>query len=378
MRWLVLFAAIRLLAQDEEDLVARHAMSAAKAMEAGDYAAAEKHDRAMLRLQPNLAEAEVNLGLSLFLQKKYEEAIRAFEDGLKIKPELANAWLFVGICRFNVNRPREAIPALQKFTAKYPSDFQGQYFLGLAQLALEHYPEAANALRAARAIDPCNIDVLYHLGQSYLGQARHEPAKLESLSRSYEDAVKEITAIDPQSFRIAQLRAGYLEAAGKTPEAIRELETLLAQDPKVRGLHYTLACLYIERRQYDKALEQLDAEMSLDAPYPRTYFQLGHIYVALERPAEALPLLQKAIKVEPGNASLVWVDIGRAYRALNQADKAAISFEKAIALGQRNASVYYQLAMAAKSAGDSRRSREALQISQRLRNEETPKNAGMR
>jgi tetratricopeptide (TPR) repeat protein len=372
MRWLVLFAAIRLLAQDEEDLVSRHAASAGEAMRAGDYPSAEKHNRALLRLRPKLAEAEVNLGLSLFLQKKYEEAVGAFEHGLKIKPEMANAWLFLGICRFNMNRPREAIPALRKFTAYRPEDIQGQYFLGLAHLTLEQYQESASALLAARAIDSRNVDVLYHLAQSYLGEARREPAKLKSLSQLYEDAVKEIAGIDPQSFRIAQLRAGYYEAAGKKQEAIRELETLLEHDPKARGLHYTLGCLYIEGRQYDKALEQLNAEMSLDAPYPRTYFQLGHVYVALEKPAQALPLFRKAIQVEPESASLVWVDIGRAYRALNQADKAASSFEKAIELGERNASVYYQLAMAAKSAGDSKRSREALEISQRLRSEEKP------
>ena len=377
MRWLVLFAAIRLLAQDEEDLVARHATSADEAMRAGDYASAEKHNRAIVRLRPALAEAEVNLGLSLFLQKKYEEAIRAFENGLKIKPEMANAWLFLGICQFNVNRPREAIPVLRKFTAHHPEDIQGQYFLGLAHLALEQYQEAANALLAARAIEPRNVDVLYHLAQSYLGQARSEPARLEPLSRLYEDAVKEIAGIDPQSFRIAQLRAGYYEAAGKKAEAIRELEKLLEHDPKIRGLHYTLGCLYIEGRQYDKALKQLDAEMSLDAPYPRTYFQLGHVYVALEKPAQAIPLLRKAIQVEPESASLVWVDIGRAHRALNQADQAVSSFEKAIELGERNASVYYQLAMAAKSAGDSKRSREALEISQRLRSEEKPKNLAL-
>jgi hypothetical protein len=50
------------------------------------------------------------------------------------------------------------------------------------------------------------------------------------------------------------------------------------------------------------------------------------------------------------------------------------SFEEAIKLGERNASVYYQLAMAARSAGDSKRSHEALEMSQRLRREEKSKN----
>lgn len=374
MRLLVFFAAIVLLAQDTEERVARLAASASEAMQAGDYALAEKHNREIMHWRPRLAEAKVNLGLSLFLQKKYEEAIQAFAEGLRLKPDMANAWLFTGICQFNLNRPREALTALAKFTDKSPHDLQGQYFTGLARLSLGQYPPAAEALLAARAIDPRNIDVLYHLAQCYLGQARQNPSEINSLSRLYEDVVKDMVALDPQSFRIAQLRAGYFEATGKPAEAIEALETLLRHDPKARGLHYTLGCLYTESRRYDKALEQFDQEMHLDAPYPRTYFQLGHVYVALEKPAQALPLLQKAIRVEPESAGLVWVDIGRAYRSMHDARNASVSFEKAIELGERNASVYYQLSMAARSAGNLQRSREALYISQRLRGDDKPKN----
>ncbi len=378
MRLLVFLASISLLAQDTDELVAHLAASASSAMQSGDYAAAEKHNREIIRLRPDLAEAKVNLGLSLYLQKNYENAIQAFGEGLRLKPAMANAWLFTGISQFNLNRPQDAIRSLGKFTAKHPDDLQGQYFTGLAYLSLEQYREAAFALAAARSLDAHNIDVLYHLAQCYVGLARKDPAEMEALSRKYNDVVNEISALDPQSFRIAQLRAGFLQATGKQAEAMAELKTLLEHNPNVRGLHYTLGCLYTESRQYDQALVQFQEELSLYAPYPRAYFQLGHVYVALEKPAEALPLLQKAIQVDPESAALVWVDIGRAYRLMKDARKASVSFEKAIAMGERNASVYYQLSMAARSAGDAQRSREALEISKRLRGEENSKSAADR
>src|SRR5713226_5590281 len=208
MRWLVLLATLSLIAQDDEDMLARHAASASEAMQAGDYASAEKHNRAIVRLRPEMAEAEVNLGLSLYLQKKYEEAIHAFEDGLKRKPEMANAWLFLGISRFNLNRPKDALPALRRYTARQPGDMQGQYFLGLTYLVLKRYADAEKPLLAARAIDPRNIDVLYHLAQCYLGQARQAPDRHDSFWPPFEKIVYQIAAIDSRSFRISQLRAG--------------------------------------------------------------------------------------------------------------------------------------------------------------------------
>lgn len=366
--WPLLLAAF--LAQ--EDKVSQHAAAAVAAMQEGKYALAEQHHREIVRLSPELAEARVNLGLSCFLQKKYAEAIEAFESGLKRNPDLANARLFLGIAQFNLNRPSQAVPALREYTRIRPDDFQGHYFLGLSLLNLEHFPEAEQALLTARRIDHSNIDALYHLAQSYIGQARQKPSQRDSLWRSYRAAVRQIASLEPGSYRIGQLQAGYYEAIGEKKKAIEELEKLLQPDLRVRGLHYTLACLYVESHLYDKALEQLQAELRLDAPYPRTHLQLGHVYLALQRPDEALPALRLAREIEPESSGTVWVELGRAYMMMDRPGEAAAAFESAIRQGERKSSVYYQLAMAYRKAGRLEKFREALAVSERIRNEGKP------
>ena len=369
MRWLLIFAVFSLFAQDE-DLVARHATAAAADMQAGNYASAERHDRAIVRLRPKLAEAEANLGLSCFLQKKYEEAVQAFSTGVKLNPELDNAKLFLGISQFKLGDPSAALPVLQEYVSRHAGDFQGQYYIGLSYLELNRFRDAERPLITARDIDTRNIDVLYHLAQSYLGQARNNPSKRDLLEQSYRAAVERIAAIDPNSFRLAQLRAGFYEADKKNAQAIQELESLLQHDPKARGLHYTLGCLYTQQREYDKALDQFKAEMQVSDPYRRTYLQLAHVYVELGKPAEAMPLLDKALQADPSSKGIAWAERGRAYRILNQPAKSAGAFERAISYGQRSSSIYYQLAVAEKNAGNVERYREALNMSQKLRSAE--------
>jgi tetratricopeptide (TPR) repeat protein len=369
--WYLALAAVSLLAQND-DLIAKHAAAASGAMAARDYAAAERYNLAIIELQPSMPEARTNLGLAYFLQKKYEPAVRSFEAGLKLQPGMANAWLFLGISKFHLNRPSEAVPALHKFTGMRPQDLQGQYFLGLSWLSLDEYSKAEQALRAAAAIDPKNIDVLYHLAQSFLGQARATPSHRDSLWPLYRKAVAEIAAIDPQSVRLSQLRAGYFEASGEKQKAIAELEGLLKDDPKIRGLHYTLGCLYMEALQYDKAVEQFEAEMLLDSPYPRSYLQLGHVYLKLHKPEKALPLLQRATAMEPKDAAIAWLEIARVHRSMNRTEESLAAFEKAVELGERTASTYYELAMEARKSGKHGRYQEALAISQRLREREKP------
>ena len=374
MRWLFFFAALGVFAQND-DLLEQHASAAAAAMQFGDYARAEQHNRAIVQLRPQMAEAQMNLGLSCYLQRKYQDAIQAFETGLRLKPDLWNAELFLGISRFNLNQVSAALPLFERYTAQRPTDLQGQYYLGLSYLALDRPSAAEKPLLAARGIDGQNIDVLYHLAECYLEQAKHDPEKRDALSKSFRSVLESIAAIDPNSFRLAQLHAGYYEGEGKKAEAIQELERVLEHDPKVRGLHYTLGCLYMEELKYEKAREQFEAELLLSAPYPRTYLQLGHVYVATEHPAEALPLLNKALQFNRDDSGLVWVDMGRAYRLMDRPDQAERAYEKAITMGQRTASVYYQLAIVAKKAGDAEKSREALAMSQRLRSEEKQKKA---
>jgi tetratricopeptide (TPR) repeat protein len=366
VRWVVALAAVSLIAQDE-DVFEKHAAAAAAAMQSGDYAAAEQHNRIIVKMRPHLAEARSNLGLSYFLQKKYQEATGALEAGLKLKPEMANAWLFLGISHFNLNRPAQAISALEKYVQQRQDDLQGQYYLGLSYLAIDQYAKAEHALRAAREIDSRNVDVLYHLAQTYLGQAREKPAKSKSIWPLYQEIVQQINAMDPKSVRLGQLRAGYFEANGEKSKAIQELETLAAGKPQVRGLHYTLGCLYTEALQYEQAARQFKAELALDSPHPKTYLQLAHVYIATNNPTDALPLLEKSAVFDPASRGLAWAEMGRAYRSLNRLEESVDAFEKAIKFGERDASIYYQLGMVARKAGKSELSRKALETSQRIK-----------
>jgi len=373
MRWLLLLGALCLYAQDDD--LARHAQAAATAMKTGDYAAAEQENRTIVRLRPQMPEAEVNLGLSCFLQRKYSEAIRAFEAGLKLNPNLDNAKLFLGISRFKLNEPSTAIPSLLSYIGNHPGDFQGQYYLGLCYLALDKFSLAESPLERAQRIDSSNTDVLYHLTQTYLGQARQDASKRDAMARLYQQTVEKIAAIDPNSYRLHQLKAAAYQADGNEASAIQELETLLTHDPKVVGLHYTLGCLYVSQHQYEEARRQFLDEMQMDPPYPRTYLQLGHVYTELQKPEDAVPLLKRALNADPPSRGQAWEELGRAYRMMNRDEASLDAYEKAVSLGQRSSAIYYQLAMVARKTGKMERSREALELSQKLRTAE-PRNTG--
>ena len=371
--WILLIAASATWAA--EDDLATIAARASAALRSGDYPAAEREYGRLVGAAPTMAEAYTNLGLSRYLQREYPAAIEAFESGLKLQPGMANAWLFLGMSRFNLNRPARALTDLKRFTGMRPADFQGQYYSGLCLLSLNRNQEAAAQLARALQIDPRNIDGWYHLAQSNLrmaeahvqerGSRGPDPVKFHVFQQGYEQAVARIVAIDQSSFRIRQLRAGYSQAIGDDKKAIDELSELVASAPKVTGLHYTLGCLYLKGREYDRAISAFESELRLAAPFPRTYLQLGHAWIAKDEPERALPILTRAAQEEP-ESGVPWVEIGRAQTKMGGYDDAVRSFSKAIELKEEKASVYYLLGTAYRKAGKMDSARAQFEKSRQL------------
>ena len=324
--------------------------AAAAELNAGNYAAAERDYRLIVAAYPQMGEAYTNLGISCFLQKKYQEATVTLQKGLKLKPEMASAWLFLGISRFDLHEPDKALPPLQHYTAMNPGDAEGHYYLGLSFMSLDRYGEAAEALLDARKIDPKNTDILYHLAESYLHLTDIKGADQDKLRTAIQQTVGEIAAVEPNSIRLHQLQAGYFEATGESEKAIRELEEAVKTRPNVEGVYYTLGCYYLKAFRYDEALEQFNAELALDSPFPRTYLQMGHTYTDQHQPQKALSLLEKAIQTEP-DSGVPWVEMGRAYLMLGQFDKAVSALEKGIKLGDQKASTYFILSNAYRKMG---------------------------
>ncbi len=339
-------------------------------LEAGHYAVAEKDYRALVVAHPEMAAAWIDLGISCFLQKKYQAAREALQQGLKLDPSMANGWLMLGMSDFNLYRPAEALAPLHKYVAARPDDLQGHYYLGLSLLSLGWCSQAEQSLIAARRIAPRNVDVLYHLAECYLREAQEKKGNQNELRKKFEETVREITAIDPHSLRIGQLRAGYYEASGENRKAIQELETLLRHDPKVSGLHYTLGCLYMEQRRYAPAIAELQKELLLDAPYPRTYLQMGHIYVEEHQPERALPYLEKAVQIDSGRA-MSWVELGRAYEEMGQLEKSAGALQKGIQLGDQESSTYFVLGRVYRKLGKQDLARVAIEKSEQLSRQES-------
>ena len=80
---------------------------------------------------------------------------------------------------------------------------------------------------------------------------------------------------------------------GRLDEAIAELQTLEAGDPRATGLDLELGAAYYKKSDYPKAIEYLKKATAFDPANGESTQLLGLSYYLGGHPAEAIPLLEK-------------------------------------------------------------------------------------
>lgn len=264
-------------------LLADLAASGIKALEAKDYAAAERSFRAAVAADAKDYSAHFHLALTLSLLGRDDDAIPEYRATLDLKPGLYEAQLNLGVILAGKKLHTEAIPLLEAAAAKRPSAPRPRVYLGDAYLAAGDPVKAEANYRAAGPLDAAT-----HVG---LGRA--------------------------------------LARQGKTAEAVEHYRAA-AVDPVYKTALLELAQLFEDAKRPDDAIA-LYAEFPGD---PGAQERLGLLLTRAGRGADAVAALEKAVAASPTSANRVALVM--AYRAAKDNAKATETALKAAEADPRN------------------------------------------
>jgi tetratricopeptide (TPR) repeat protein len=227
MRWWLpaLWAAGGILAAAQGQELSSTAMefiethfAAAKQAEAFEQfpKAIQEYELIIRKYPKAVPEVYQNLGLIFYLERRYDEAIGAFERGRRLKPGMPGSRLFLGASYVLTERPEPALPHLESAHKTQPT-IESATFLGLALTALKRYDEANRLFRFALPLSPKKDYYLHLLGNGYLKMSeqvfnrfseRHKDSK-------YEHLMMAMVVDSQQWYQIAAKE--YLEAAKRDP-----------------------------------------------------------------------------------------------------------------------------------------------------------------
>lgn len=321
-----------------------HFHAALQAQKTGQLDAAVREYQAVLRLQPQLAEAYANLGLVYYLQSKFEKSSQALAKAAALKPGLRGSDLFLGMDYVHLHRSQKAVPYLTRAVKEEPTNKQAQVWLGTALWNSGQRAAALRQLSKAARLFPTDVDALYALGEAYQKAAERQLEKLPAKdaqmlrkgapAREWKDSeapASHKTSSDPYVRALTDFERKDYEAA----EA--KLTDFLAANPKSSKARYLLATTYEHL-----SLSVLSRMFQLDPNSYRVHQLMGRIYEYKWQNEKALAEYRTAEQMRPALPGLHLV-IGEVLWREGQLDPALAEFKAEIGLSPYDARPYAEM-----------------------------------
>jgi len=127
-------------------------------------------------------------------------------------------------------------------------------------------------------------------------------------------------------------------------KAIELAQKALAMDDSIAQAHALLCPLYLSKREYDKAIAEGERAVALNPGATSAIVNYADTLRYAGRPEEAIPLFQKAIRLNPLGPSYLYRQFAAVLRDARRFEEAVSAFKKAIQLTPDDIIAHYGLA----------------------------------
>jgi len=336
-----------------------------------------------------MALAQTQAGLT-------KEAVLSYEAALKINPQLWEAETNLGMLLMNEQNFDRALTHFQKALALNPKSFQSAFFSAKALESLSQWKQAAEAgLRALPLAEDsaAKFEVLASLGVVYLKggfpdeaekhfvaarQYGSDPAIDLELARIHlrkaeydksAELLEPLAIKHPEDPSIQELLGRVLSKKGSFEAAIRALEMALKHQPDAQArqglvlelaqafqklnqpdkaitllqpvasqssdasLHFHLGTLYLQQRTFDTAAQSFLRALQLKPDCVECYSNVGSVFMLQEKYPEAITALSRFKAARP-DAVGTYFYLGIAFDKLDDVENAISHYQRFLVLDQ--------------------------------------------
>jgi tetratricopeptide (TPR) repeat protein len=324
------------------------------ALRSGDITGAEKAITRALDLRPDWDDAALLKGQILITARGGEQIEKFYEHYIKWHPKSYRVRLSYARYLVDLRRWERARDQFKEVVRLRPNDLETTYALGLLSLQTGHLEDADKRFRRVVELNPRNEQARLYLGEVAEKRKRYNeaaawysgittpPHRFEAQLRlgivmarqgRLDEALKHLNGVKARDEDEVAQRAlaeeEILREAGKYPQAMKMLSSVLKQYPDNKDLLYSRAL--IAEKLGDLPMQERDLRKILKSD-PKNAHALNALGYTLadhtDRHQEALSLIRRALEVRPNDAyildSMGWVhyrmgNLDEAIRYLKQA-----------------------------------------------------------
>jgi len=237
-----------------------------------------------------LSRALNEKGASLFQEKKYDEAVQAFQASLRHDPDSLRAKMNLAWALDHLERNDKALGVWIALTQQHPQDSRLWNQLGQLRSKVGHLPEAAAAYEESLRIERDQPAIRLAL------------AKVRGWNRDYDKAIEELLSLreeQPENTEIDRYLGTFLFEARRYEEAIPYLERYLAEAPDDEAAAFRAASSLYACEDYDSAIEIFHALYRDDPADVLSRLALADAAASQHQYDESLVYLQEILAQDP-------------------------------------------------------------------------------
>lgn len=332
----------------------------------GRFREAARDFRALATANPASATAWYGLG-----QCYQSLSQSAFERLQKIAPGSAYWLALVAESNAKAQKYGSAFYLYQQALAKHPGLYGAHAALAQIYRSTGHPGWAAGEMRKEHdpgcAHESIECDFLADRYEKIVSSDRENPETFYWKSKAYDrlalQAFDHLSAL-PNSPELHELLARLHDRAHDFPAAVkewREAYALSHEDPAIGG---NLALDLIQVSDYQRAERLIATLLSRQPDSAELNYLNGHALLRLQRPAESIRYLERAIKIDPA-LTKAQGEIGTAYVETGQSAN-AIPHLRAALPADTDGSIHYQLAKAYLATGQRALAAQMLRAYQKM------------
>jgi tetratricopeptide (TPR) repeat protein len=169
------------------------------------------------------------------------------------------------------------------------------------------------------AQNPNDAEALYSLGNVYFDEGNWDKSM-----KTFETLIEHMSSVDQMKINAFQAYLRYGIAARKLnmiEQAYKGFSMARTFRQDNFEVNYELGSLEFDRKNYEKAIQLLQAARVQDPDNPAVLRSLGHSLFRLKKPKEAMSFIRKAIDIAPDDKESLYT-LAECYHEANQVEQA--------------------------------------------------------
>jgi tetratricopeptide (TPR) repeat protein len=303
--------------------------------------------------------------IAAFRQHDFQKASALFAEAEGASPGKTDAPIYEARALVNLQRYPAAEKVLLEYAKAHSEDAEPLYLLGYIMFRENKPQESLEIYTRAAAITGPKADDLKIVALDYV---------LLDDNTSAVRWLRKAVEFDPKNAEAWYFLGRSYYSASRFPEAENAFHTALGVDPRYMKAENNLGVVYeAENRPADAlaayetaiAWQQADAHRS-----EQPYLNRGKLLVEQNRAMDALPPLREAVSIAP-NCAACHEALARALQHAGRNLEARSHLEQAVELEPKNASFHFELGRLYQKTGDTDRAKRELDLSKQMYGEKT-------